>query len=506
MRKFLTVLISMCFLGSLFMLGCAKKEKEQTEEDLNQYLNSQEQVLEDISVQMGNALWSLYTGEGNADLKTPRQRFYQLFTDATLNTTIENWYAKRDIVKDPVLNRRVLVWRYILRAGKIDFSPDILNITEQIENAAFGKTQLSDEEIKQKVIELIKLRNAKANEEKFKNYATMLLDTNYIGSLWFKDAIDLIDRTTKGQYLSLIKDYKKQQKVKEFIFEDLMKLIAMYNSANYKIDIKKDKVDSLIKETLTGMGIDYNSLNVRIQETQLPPGLTTKTFIVKIPSDNRIAMIKDAKFEDRMYAFGNVIQSSLNKSQYPVLKGYRWLHGGTCEAFNEGVALAAKRFVLNKAWLKKYTGLTDKDYTTIKSESFKYAPAYFRYLISNIMLEMNLYENPDQDIIQLTDTLQQQYLLLEKPNSKPLPRDFWIKIALQPLNQVEIMLGDMIGFHIHTALEKKYGEGYVFNNEVAKFLGQTIFADGELNTWETRIKMIAGFGFDVKLYLRSFGK
>ncbi len=510
MRKFLMYLCVICFISSLIMLGCAKKEKEQTEEELNQYLTAQEQVLEDISMQMGNALWNLYTGEGNADLKTPRQRYYQLFTDATLNNTIENWYAKRDLVKDPVLNRRVLMWRYILRAGKIDFSPEILQIVEQIESAVYNRNgqtfQLSDEEIKQKTLELIKLRNTKAKEAKFADYSAMLLDTNYIGALWLKDAIEKIDRTTKGQYLSLIKEYKKQQKVKEYILEDVMRLIGAYNAANYKIDVKKDKIDALMKETLSNMGIDYDVLNVKVVETNLPLGLRSKGFAIKISSDNRAAWIPDAKLEDKMHAMGNIIQSYLNKAQYPVLKGYRWLHGGSCEAFNEGVALLGKKFLYNKAWLKKYTNLSDKDYSNIKTESFKYAPAYFRYILSNIMFEIKLYENPGQDVIQLMDNLQQQYLQIEKVASNPIPRDLWIKIALEPLNLVEMLLGDMIAFHIHAALEKKYGEGYVFNKEVGKFLGQTIFADGELNTWETRIKMISGLGFDVKLYLRTFGK
>lgn len=510
MKKSLIGLFLVGLVASLIMLGCGQKQKEQTEEELAQYLDNQEQTLENISVQMGNAMWNLYTGEGNADLKTPRQRFYQLFTDATLNSTIDNWYAKRDIVKDPVLNRRVLVWRYILRAGKIDYSPDILAIIEAIEKFAYSKDeqilQLSDEEIKNKTIELIKVRNAKAKEAKFANYASMLLDNNYIGAMWFKDAIDKINRTTKGQYLSLIKEYKKQQRVKEFILEDVMKLVAMYNAANYKIDIKKDKIDSTLKETLLNMGIEFDSLNAKVLETNLPFDISAKSFQVKIPSDNRIAWIPNAKLEDKMYAIGNIIQSSLNKSKYPVLKGYRWLHGGTCEAFNEGVALAAQRFVLDKTWLKKYTAITDKDYANIKTESFKYAPAYFRYLLSKIMFELNLYENPDQDDIQLMDTLQQQYLQIEKPASKEIPRDLWIKIALEPLNQAETLIGDMIAFHIHIALKKKYGEGYVFNKEVVKFLGQIIFADGELNSWETRIKMLSGIGFDVKNYLRTFGK
>lgn len=510
MKNSLIILCVVSLVVPLIMIGCGQKQKEQTEEELAQYLATQEQTLEDISVQMGNAMWNLYTGDGSVDLKTPRQRFYQLFTDATLNSIIDNWYAKRDIVKDPVLNRRVLVWRYILRAGKIDYSPDILAIVEAIEKSAYFKNgqtqQLSDEEIKSKTIELIKIRNAKAKEAKFSDYASMLLDTNYIGAMWLRDAIGKIDRTTKGQYLSLIKEYKKQQRVKEFIIEDVIKLIAMYNAADFKVDIKKDKVDSMLKETLSNMGIEFDSLNAKVLETNLPFGISAKSFEVKIPSDNRIAWVPGAKLQDRMYAIGNVIQSSLNKSQYPVLRGYRYLHGGTCEAFNQGVALAAQRFVLNQSWLKKYTAISDKDYNNIKTESFKYAPAYFRYLLSNIMFEINLYENPDQDVVQLMDNIQQQYLQIEKPASKEISRDLWIKMTLEPLNQAEKLIGDMIAFHIHIALEKKYGQGYVFNKEVGKFLGQTIFADGELNSWETRVKMLAGIGFDIKNYLRTFGK
>ena len=101
MKLFLSQLKPALFLLFFFQLihtSCLGNEKE-----LEAILNEMELRYENIAQELGVAYWYFYSNEAEADLKTPKDKFYNLLINDTLNNTIENWYPKLGEIKDTIL-------------------------------------------------------------------------------------------------------------------------------------------------------------------------------------------------------------------------------------------------------------------------------------------------------------------------------------------------------------------------------------------------------------------
>ncbi|OGF67433.1 MAG: hypothetical protein A2Y62_18205 [Candidatus Fischerbacteria bacterium RBG_13_37_8] len=511
MKRYMKNLYLLIIIISLLAhFGCSKKEKEMTEVELKQYLDSQEQMYEDISGQMATALWNFYNGEANADLKTPKQRFYQLFNDATLNATIDKWYGAKDTIQDPAITRRVVIWRTIIRSGKVNLNPEIVNMEEQLYSyliqADKQETKPAAEEIQNKIVELMKLRNAKAKEAGYTDYAFFVLESSNLGSVLFNKAIDEIERITRKPYEDLITQYKKEIRKKDIEFSAIKELLDLYAGYIVKPEVKADKIPSIAKETLANIGINYDTLPLHIEEKQLPVGMERMGFALKIPSDYRIILSPGTGLEGRMNELGRAFNALFNKSAEPILKGYEGTIGSTCDAFMEGMADIGARIVRNPEWLIKFNGMTDKKIKSDKEKAFRIAPLYLRYLLSDIMLEIELYKNPEQNFMEARDTIMKKYLLLDKPMTDPIAQSTYMMMVIKPVYKQNYLIGNIISFQVHLALEKKFGRDYVFNTKAGEFLRQNLYADGELYSWQTRIKMATGSTLDVRNYLRTYGQ
>jgi peptidyl-dipeptidase A len=493
-------------IAAFLFLSC--KTIEISETDLKEFLDRKEEVFEEISVQTGKATWNLYTEEGEADLMHPRLRYSELFGNDSLNYIIEAWHEKLDSIEDPRLRRRVQLWNNVLTTAKVDLSGDVVELQTELETwLAEDDSTLetpSREELDTMMIRLIKLRNQKARRLGFDNYPEMILEISELGSDWFYSLVRRIDSATKVPYQELIARFEKEKGKEEIEYSDVLDFTWEYRVSKQPYSIRRDVLLPLTKETVKNIGIEYDWLPLRIVERDLPPMVGGQGIAVHVPGDFRFVVRPELSFADRLHELGHGMQWIFTMIESPMLKGYEWNRGNLCGAWNEGMAETIKRFSYNDEWLKKHISMSEEEIEEKNRKSETYAPAFLRFQISTFMQEIELYKYPDRRPRDTLRKVRKKYLLMDQPIKwyAPLASMFY---ASYPVYTQSYFLADMISWQIHSTLEEKFGNDYVFNDEVGKFLKDNLYANGELYPWKTRLKMATGRELDVDGYLRSMG-
>ncbi|MFH1198134.1 MAG: hypothetical protein V1720_20700 [bacterium] len=477
-----------------------------SQQELKTFLDEKEKIFEDISVQMGVANWNVYSAEGEADLDTPNKRYVDLFSDKSLNEAITDWYKKKDEIEDLVLQRRVEVWHHVLTSAKVDYNEEVFSLANKLEKWLAGSGDVANkpdnEQINKMVLDLFKIRNKKAKELGFDNYAYMALELSALNVDWFNKMINMIEERTREPYLKLIEDFKKEQNTDTLKFQAAMRWVGAFYMNSMGANIEKDAMTPVMKSTLSNIGIDYDKLPVRFVEKDIPYG--GNGLAIQIPNDFRIVVQLNMPIAVWMHELGHGLHGMFTKIESPILKGYEWCLGNESPAFGEGMAQSFAFFANNPVWLKENVGATDESIKSTNDILDKYAPAYLRYQLTAILLEIEMYKNLDANPTQLRDKLNKKYLMLDVPQQNPvdLANVFY---AAYPVYLQNYFIADIIAWQVHDALESKFGKDYIYDAKVSEHMINNLYKDGALYTWQQKMKNATGRELDIDGYLKSFG-
>lgn len=501
MKKLFLLLI--CFI---FVVNSNSQEIK-TEDDLKIYLDQKEKQFEDISIQMGIATWNIYSGEATPDTKTPRLRYLELFKNAELNNVITEWNNKINTVKDTILKRRIEVWNNILLGAKIDFDENIYPLEDKLEKWIAGDNSEGDipdeDEINALILELMKRRNAKAIEYGYKNYAELIFLLSDIDINYFQNIVKQVDELTKKPYINFLETIKKEENKEEITGQDIRRLIGTAYRNKFSALIKNETLDSLINETFLNIGINYHSLPIRFVEKDIPFG--GNGLAIKIPTDFRIVVKTQQPINVYLHELGHGLQGVSTKIEYPILKGYEWCLGNTCPAFYEGMAETMAKITNNKYWRKQFLGLTDTEIAKKDSAFNKYSLVYLRYHLYAITLEIELYKNLDKDPNLVRDSLYNYYLFAKNAFSNKFKYSEFATYISYPVYLHNYFLADIISCQIHNTLKKRFGDNYVLNKEVGKFIQEKLLEQGELVRWKDKVIKTTGKDLDIKEFLQHYG-
>ena len=494
---------------SVFVPSFSCVEHRLTEAELEEYLDEREAVFEDISVQMGTAVWNLYTDEGEADQVTPKKRFSELFSSDSLNTIVDTWYKQRDTIEAPGLARRVEIWHNILTGSRVNHAEDVSRIQTELETWLTEEdttvTRPSDEELESAMLTLMRLRDVKAREIGFDGYPDMMFEITGIGSEWFYNFVATIDSVTSIPYQEMIARTREEIGKDTLEYADVRELVMPFYRNDLGPAIENDRYIPLMKETVENIGIDYDVLPVRFVEAQMPAGIGGQGFAIRIPDDFRAVMAPELPFEHRMHELGHGLQWMFTKTDAPILKGYEWCFGNEFPGFSEGMAETMAWFTKNHEWQKKYTGSTDSEIDAKVTALKTYAPVYLRFQLVIFMFEIEFYNDLDRDAIELYNELLRKYLLVDKPTDRLLMPLANMAYVSYPVYLQNYLLADMVAWQVHQALEKRYGRTYAFDERVSEFLVKELYENGELVPWRTRLKNATGRELDLMGYLGSLG-
>ncbi len=505
-RKLLLILPVLAFILTV----CSRYVTPETsnEQYLRRYLDAKEMVFEDISVQMGTAYWNAYSREAESDLETPKQRFRELFTDHTLNKLVDHWFRRRDLMRDSVLARRIEVWHNVLTGAKVEMHDGIFNLKNELEMWLLNGDSLvarpSPEELEGMMLELMELRNARARQLGFDNYADLVLEITDVGADWFYRLVETIDSATLGPYEQLVAEIKQEKTDGELEFSDVLKLFGLYYVTSQGARIPEQEMPELMKQTIDNIGIDYDGLNIHLVEEDLPGGVGGQSLAIRIPNEFRIVVTDELSFYDRMHELGHGMQWTFTKTTYPILKGYEWCLGNDCGAYSEGVAETIAKFVCNGEWQRTYAEVSDEDLQAQQTIMQNYLPVFLRGLLARSMVEIEFYRNLDQDYQELRDRVFKKYLLLDRPVGRPEPLANIVYVSY-PIYLQNYVIAEIMSWQIHQELAERFGSDYVSEQDVGDFLIENLCAQGMFCPWKRRLSQISGEELDINGYLEKHG-
>ncbi len=495
----LIIFIAFCYSNTL-SASYLDNEKE-----LESILDNMGNRYEKIARELGLAYWNFYSAETNPNLETPKRKFYDLLSNDTLNTIIENWYPKLSEIDDPVIQKRVNMWHRVLISAKVEYSEEIMALRNKLEKIfeVSNKKENSKENIDSLILSLIELRNEESVKLGFENYVHLTFETNGLGYEWFKNFVFKLDSATFDAYKALVEKTKLENNGKEFSLTNMFRLIAPYYRNITPQKIRDTNNVELVKNTLNDIGISYSDLSMKLVEQKLPEGVGGQGIMVDIPNDFRAVISTEQDISVWLHEMGHGLHGLYNSINFPILEGYEWVPGNINPTFAEGMAETIAWFARNIEWQKKYTELSEQEINETKKIIDTYSSAFIRLHLFNFMKEVNLYLNPEKSFKEIQLELGRKYLLIETEEFRTQPLNNIIYVSY-PLYFHNYLLSDMVACQVHKALEDKFGSGYAFNKNVGPYLIEKFYSSGEYLDWNQRLVQGTGKSLDLETYLEYY--
>ncbi|HAF29682.1 MAG TPA: hypothetical protein DCG75_11610 [Bacteroidales bacterium] len=460
---------------------------------------------ENIAQELGVAYWYFYSAEAEADLKTPKDKFYTLLINDTLNTLIDTWYPNLSEIKDTILKAQVEKWHNVLLSAKVEYDAEIMKLRNELEEMlqVSGEKDNSDYDFESNMLKLIELRNKKSVELGYKNYIHLSFETNGLGYEWFMNFIDEMDKSTLDRYTALVEKTKIENDINEFGQRNAFQFIGQFYGNNDPAKVKDSDNIELVRKSLANIGISYNELPAKLVEMKLPEGVGGQGLMINIPNDFRAVMTLGMEISTWMHEMGHGLHGLYNSINKPVLEGYEWIPGNANPSFAEGMAETSAWFTRNIEWQKEYTNLTEEEIANRKETVNTYITAFIRYHLFNFMRETELYLHPEKTYEKIQKELAKKYLLIETEDIRTQSIASIIYVSY-PLYLQNYLIADMVACQVHSTLEEKFGKDYAFNNDVGAYLIKNFYSSGEYYNWNDRLIHGTGKPLDIESYLKYY--
>ena len=74
-----------------------------------------------------------------------------------------------------------------------------------------------------------------------------------------------------------------------------------------------------------------------------------------------------------------------------------------------------------------------------------------------------------------------------------------------PLYAQNYVIGEIVSWQIHNALQKEFGKSYYNNPATGQYLIDNLYSDGTFQNWQDRLEKVTGKKLDLDGYLTAHG-
>ncbi len=533
-------------LVSTIIFSCMQKPFQvNSKDELLPYLDSLEHQYEAACIQMGLANWNSYSSEGvhseersMYDLNSAKEGFEKIFLDSTARQVIEEWRGKSGSLADPLLTRRLELWHRCFIGGTVyadseiakhenELQQRITNFNFKVGGAATTRAKVSNalrQEQSQsqrkkfwrvtsqlsattadKLLKLVQLRNARAQRFGFPNYYSLALSLQAIDEQWLLTTLNSLEEQTRPAFQEFIVASKKKLRVKEFGPWDFDMALRTASSLPDKY-FPQNSVFRVIHHFQKGIGFAVDSLPIKEVVKDIPYG--GLSLAIKIPTDSRFLVNPTQGkgfYSVAFHEYGHSLKAVHTTVDYPIFKGYEWIPGAQCAAYEEGVADLHAEFTDDSLWLTTFTKAKPKE---IKQYLEKRGlPALFRLrrLLKDFYIEYEMYKNPQQDMAAVEREMFKKYLLIDVKESEAHQFAASIWYTSYPCYYQNYILAGMMATQLQEALTDKFGKEKTSSGEVAAWITTHLYENGETDEWTERIRKATGKSLEPGAYLRKLG-
>jgi Zn-dependent oligopeptidase len=229
---------------------------------------------------------------------------------------------------------------------------------------------------------------------------------------------------------------------------------------------------------------------------------------ISIPDDSRF-LVNPTKgkgfYGVAFHEYGHSLKAVHTEAGYPILKGYEWIPGAQCAAFEEGVADLHGEFTDDSLWLSTYTKAKPKEIDRYLAGRGIPALYRIRRLLKDFFIEYEMYKDPDRDIAELERAMFKKYLLVELDETEPHQYASSIWYTSYPCYYQNYILAGMIATQLQEALSDKFGPEKISDTAVAPWMIDHLYAHGEEKEWTERIREATGKALETGALLRKLG-
>ncbi|HYQ87127.1 MAG TPA: hypothetical protein VES59_07795 [Bacteroidota bacterium] len=506
--------------------------------DLYVYLDSLEKNYEDACIKMGIANWNSYSKESPYDLNAGKAGFAALFADTGARAIIEEWRRRSPSLADKQLARRLELWHRCFIGGTIYADSNIARLENQLQqtitdfklkadDSVVTRAQAGDllrQERNQErrhalwalgsqissvtaddLIRLVKLRNEKARLFGFPNFYSLVLHLQAIDEKWLLQSMNSLEEETRTPFEDFIVSAKKKLHAAEFgpwDFDFSLREAVLLPDKYFP----QEAVFTTLHQFEKAIGFNVDSLPIREVVRDIPYG--GLSLAIQIPTDSRF-LVNPTKgkgfYAVAFHEYGHSLKAVHTRVEYPILKGYEWIPGAQCAAYEEGVADMQGEFTDDSLWLAEYTDLKPKQIERyIRNRGI---PTLYRLrrLLKDFFIEYRMYGDPDQDMAALEREMFKKYLLVDLDDTEPHQFASSIWYTSYPCYYQNYVLAGMIATQLQEALSSKFGDQKCHNRRLAEWITAHLYESGETEEWMERIRDATGKSLESGAYLRKMG-
>lgn len=510
--------------------------KVSSKDELIVYLDSLERRYEAACKEMGIANWNSYSKESPYNLDSAKAGLARVFLDSASRSIIEEWRSKANSLADKPLTRRLNLWHRCFIGGSIYADPEIAArenaLQERITNFKFahkgspitraGVSNTLRQEKKQKerrslwrvtsqlsatttgdLHKLIALRNEKARSFGFANYYSLALHLQAIDEPWLMKTLDLLEEKTREPFQKFILASKKKLRIKEMGPWDFDYALREGASLPGKY-FPSDSVFAILHRFEKGIGFKVDSLPIKEVVMDIPYG--GLSLAITIPTDSRF-LVNPTKgkgfYSTAFHEYGHSLKAVQTNVPHAILKGYEWIPGAQCAAFEEGVADLHGEFTDDSLWLSTFTKAKPKEIEHYLESRGIPALYRLRRLLKDFAIEYELYKDPSQNAAALEREAFRKYLLVELDSTEAHQYAASIWYTSYPCYYQNYILAGMIATQLHEALSDKFGRRKSVDSTVAPWMINHLYASGESLEWTERIRNATGKSLETGAFLRK---
>lgn len=516
----------------------AKSLKVNSKDELYVYLDSLERRYERACSRMGLANWNSYSKESAYDLDGAKAEFAGIFGDTSARSIIEEWRGRARSLSDKPLARRLELWHRCFIGGAIYSDPEIATIENRLQqtitdfklklgDSLLTRAQMSNrlrQERNQQqrhklwaltsqissatagdLSRLVKLRNEKARSLGFSNYYSLVLRLQAIDESWLLKTMNDLEEHTRAPLEAFIASAQEKMHAGEFgpwDFDFFLREAVQLPDR----DFPPDSVFAVIHEFQKGIGFDVDSLPIREVVKDIPYG--GLSLAIRIPTDSRF-LVNPTKgknfYSVAFHEYGHSLKAVHTHAEYPILKGYEWIPGAQCAAYEEGVADMHGEFTDDSVWLSARAGVKPKQIERYIRNRPIPALCRLRRLMKDFFVEYSMYQNPDQDMAAVEREMFKKCLLADLDTVEPHQYGASIWYVSYPCYYQNYVLAGMIATQLQEALSNKFGDQKCRNPLLAEWMIAHLYAAGETDEWTERIRDATGKSLESGAYLRKLG-
>lgn len=532
--------------GALLTESCMKQNTPpvpqprtvNSKDELVLYLDSLEQRYEAACKEMGLANWNSYSKEAPYNLDSAKAGFAAIFLDTTARSIVTEWRRRSSSLADKPLARRLELWYRCFIGGAVYADPEIASLENALQkkitdfpftfnSAPVTRAQVSTRlraEKKQAVrralwsvtgqlsaktaddlARLVKLRNERAAQCGFPNYYSLSLYLHSINEEWLLRTLGALAEQTEEPFREFIASSGKKIRVKKFGAWDFDYALREAVSLPNKY-FPEDSVFSVIHRFQKDIGFPVDSLPIKEVVKDIPYG--GLSLAITIPTDSRF-LVNPTKgkgfYGVAFHEYGHSLRAVHTNVEYPILRGYEWIPGAQCAAYEEGVADMHGEFTDDSLWLASFTKAKPKEIGRyIEGRGI---PALFRLrrLLKDFFIEYEMYRDPAQDLAAVERAMFRKYLLVEVDSLESHQYASSIWYTAYPCYYQNYILAGMIATQLQEALTSKFGEEKIQDPKLAAWMIAHLYQTGESTEWTERIRNATGKSLETGPYLRKLG-